>query len=96
MSQQPRRKRSRGRRKGRSQTAPADLWRSVPRLPPPEPIRVVSDPTLLVRSLGEPPLPGQGAVAEHYFGAVLERSASVAVALAASADLLATSDTEDA
>jgi mannitol/fructose-specific phosphotransferase system IIA component len=39
--------------------------------------------------LGDPPLQGQGAVAEHYVAAVVERAARFATALAASADLLA-------
>jgi hypothetical protein len=42
-----------------------------------------------VRSLGDPPLAGQGAVAEHYLGAVLDRAAALATALAAAAGLLA-------
>ncbi len=92
---QPRRKQSRGRRKGpkqKRQLTTADLWRPTPQLPEPEPIRPASDPTALLRSLGNPPLPGQGAVAEHYLAAVVERAAGLATALAASADLLAPPD----
>jgi mannitol/fructose-specific phosphotransferase system IIA component len=47
------------------------------------------DVTATLRSLGDPPLQGQGAVAEHYVAAVVERAASLATALAASAGLLA-------
>jgi len=43
---------------------------------------------VLVRSLGDPPLPGSATVAGHYVAAVVEKAAQVALALAASADLL--------
>lgn len=86
------RKRS-GRRRGHK-AKPVDIWRPVPQLPDPDPIRPASDPTALVRSLGDPPLPGQAAVAEHYLSAVIERAAVLASALAASADLLAPDDEE--
>ena len=72
-----------------------DIWRPVPILPDPEPIRPSNDPTAVLRSLGDPPLPGQGAVAEHYLAAVVERAAVLATALAASAGLLATGDPDD-
>ena len=62
--------------------------RANPQLPDPEPIRPAADPTAMIRSLGDPPLPGQGAVAQHYLGAVLEEARKLATALAASADLL--------
>jgi len=39
--------------------------------------------------LGDPPLQGQNAVAQHYLGAVVERAAGLATALAAAAGLLA-------
>ncbi len=66
-----------------------DLWQPVPALPDPSSIAPASDPRMLVRSLGDPPLSGQGAVAEHYMGAVLDRAAGLATALAAAAGLLA-------
>ncbi|MEY2568894.1 MAG: hypothetical protein QOE35_3423 [Actinomycetota bacterium] len=81
-------------RKRRKQGKPIDLWRPVPELDAPEPIRPASDPTALLRSLGDPPLQGQGAVAEHYVAAVVERAAGVATALAAAAGLLATNPEE--
>ena len=89
---QGRRKQGRGRRpkhKG------VDIWRPVPILPDPEPIRPSNDPTAVLRSLGDPPLPGQGAVAEHYLAAVVERAAVLATALAASAGLLDMGHPED-
>ena len=57
-------------------------------MPEPAPIVPIGDPATLLRSLGDPPLPGQGAVAEHHLKAVVERAAQVAIALAAAADLL--------
>jgi len=67
---------------------PVDLWRPVPQLPDVEPIAETSDPTLLLRSLGDPPLMGKSTVAGHYIASVVDRAARFAVALAASADLL--------
>lgn len=91
---QPARKRSGGRRRG-NKGRPQDLWRPVPALPPPAPIAPASDPTALVRSLGDPPLLGQGAVAEHYLAAVVERASGLATALAAAGGLLATPSDDD-
>ena len=89
-SNQPRRQQNRNR--NRNRPARIDIWRPVPRLPEPEPIRPAPDPTAVLRSLGDPPLPGQGQVSEHYLAAVIERAAVVATALAASAGLLASED----
>ena len=50
---------------------------------------------MVLRSLGDPPLAGQGAVAEHYMGAVVDRAAGLATALAAAAGLLADPDSAD-
>jgi hypothetical protein len=61
----------------------------VPQLSPPEPIAPAADPAALLLSLGEVPLPGQGAVAGHYVAAVVERAAGLATALAAAAGMLA-------
>ena len=83
-----------GRRgQGRSpKPRPTDLWAAVPALPDAEAIEPAQDPTALLRSLGEPPLPGHGTVAQHYLTAVVERAAALAAALAASAGLLADPD----
>ena len=59
---------------------PADLAAAV---------HVPDDPTVLVRSLGTPSLPGQGANAEHYFTAVYDKASHVAYALAVANGLLA-------
>ena len=72
---------------------PAEFWKPVPQLPDPEPIRVTTDPTMVVRSLGDPPLYGQGVRAEHEIHRVLVRSSMLAGALADVAGLLA--DPED-
>ena len=69
--------------------APTDLWQPVPALPDPAPIEPALDPRALIRSLGDPPLAGQGAVAGHYLGAVVDRAAALATALAAASGLLA-------
>ena len=87
-------KRKGGRRR-RGQKKPVDLWRPVPQLEDPRPIAPASDPTILIRSLGDPPLHGQGQVAEHYMAAVIERAAGLATALAATANLLELSGTEE-
>ncbi|MGD9702047.1 MAG: hypothetical protein AB7Q42_04755 [Acidimicrobiia bacterium] len=71
------------------ESRPVDIWRPVPPLADPPPIEPASDPTALLRSLGDPPLPGVAVVAGHYISAVTVRAAALATALAASAGLLA-------
>jgi hypothetical protein len=84
---------SRRRRNNRKQSPkPVDLWRPVPPLAPPAPITPAGDPTALVRSLGDPPLPGSGAGAEIAIAAVVDRAAGLATALAATGGLLALDD----
>jgi hypothetical protein len=51
-------------------------------------IRPADDPTVMLRSLSSPPLPGRETVAVHYFAAVAQKAASLAIALAAASDLL--------
>lgn len=82
------RRKQQGRRRG-NKPKPVDLWRPVPQLADPEPIVPAEDPGMLLRSLGSPPLHGQGAQAEHAFELVVRRSAALATALAATAGLLA-------
>ena len=89
---QPRRRPQQNRRQRPPKRKTVDLWRPVPQLPDPEPIVPVTDPTAVVRSLGDPPLQGQGQVAEHYLAAVVERAAQLATALAAAGGLLGTPD----
>jgi hypothetical protein len=58
-------------------------------------IRPVDDPSVMIRSLGPPPLPGGETMAEHYFVAVYEKAAALALALAAASDLLDTGEDEE-
>ncbi len=58
-------------------------------------IRPSDDPTVMIRSLGPPPLSGGETVAEHYFAATYEKAAALAVALAAASGLLDTGDHDD-
>lgn len=83
------RRRKHGGSGGSAKQRPVDMWQPVPALPDPSPIVPTSDPRVMLRSLGDPPLAGQGAVAEHYMGAVIDRAAALATALAAAAGLLA-------
>lgn len=71
-----------------------DLWRPPPALPEVQSIRSSTDPSMLVRSLGDPPLGAKSVLAGHYLAALLERAAGTAVALAVSADLLAGDDSD--
>jgi hypothetical protein len=84
-----------GRRRRSKSQDPAHLWRAVPAPPEVEPVVPAADPSVVLRSLGDPPLPGQGAVAEHYLAAVVDRAAGLAAALAAAAGVLATDDLDD-
>ncbi len=90
---EPRRRPPSGQRRRPNRPKPVDLWRPVPRLDDPAPIVPAKDPTALLRSLGDPPLQGQGAVAQHYLAAVAQRAAGLATALAAASGLLAEEDT---
>jgi hypothetical protein len=94
----PRRRRAPARSNQRRRPAPArdfwgtesteDNWGTV--------IRPSDHVTALVQSLGAPPFLG-GEIAQHYFDAVYERAAALALALATAADLTATSEpTENA
>jgi hypothetical protein len=93
------RSRRRGGKRGKSKTqAPALFWgREIDddTGAEHEPIPVASDPTVMVRSLGRPPLPGHENVAEHYFAAVYEKASGLAMALAATTGLLSMEELED-
>jgi hypothetical protein len=89
----PRRRRPQGRRPSRTRKSrPIDLWRPAPPLPEPQPIVAVYDPTALLRSLGDPPVAGSRVAAGQYLASVIERAATLATGLAATADLLAEPD----
>ncbi len=64
-----------------------DVWKLGGELPETHRIAQPTDVGALLRSLGDPPV-GNGTAAGHYFNAVVERAAAVALALAVSADLL--------
>jgi hypothetical protein len=81
----PAKRRQRSRRK-----KPADFWRELPDDELDTDVVPARDPTAAIRSLGTPPLPGQGTVADHYLAAVVARAAGLATALAAAADILVT------
>lgn len=68
-----------------------DVWRAGGELPPVAKIAQPTDVGALLRSLGDPPV-GNGTAAGHYFNALVERAAAVALALAVSGDLLAADD----
>jgi hypothetical protein len=87
---QPPAKKSAQAKRRRKKAKGFDVWRpGQGALPDPQPIVPLRDPTALLRSLGDPPLQGQSQVAQHYLGAVVERAAGLATALAAAAGLLA-------
>ena len=88
-------RRNKNRRNKAVGAKPIDLWRPVPQLPDPEPISAAPDPTLIFRSLGDPPLHGQGAQAGHEVAKVLVRAAHLAEALAAASGLHREADTSD-
>ena len=77
------------RRNRRKRPKPVDIWRTPDPLPDVEPIAVPNEVGALLRSLGDPPTIGGSVAPGHYFNAVIERAAAIAVALALSADLLA-------
>ena len=72
-----------------------DFWGSDTTDDTPDVITPSDDPTVMIRSLGPPPFPGNETIAEHYFAATYDKAASLAVALAAASGLLATDDPDD-
>lgn len=82
------RRKSQSRRRGNQKAKPVDLWRPVPPLAELEPIKPVTDPTALVRSLGDPPLTGQDHTALQNIALIASRASKRAEALAAATGLL--------
>jgi hypothetical protein len=72
-----------------------DFWGSDTTDDAPDVITASDDPTVMIRSLGPPPFPGNETIAEHYFAATYDKAASLAVALAAASGLLAADDAEE-
>ena len=58
-------------------------------------IRPTDEPAAMITSLGPAPLPSRETIAEHYFLAIYDRAAALAVALAASSDLLDVPETDE-
>jgi hypothetical protein len=84
----PDRKPNANRRRRPKRKPTTDLWRDVPAPPAPGVVVPASDPTALLRSLGDPPLTGQSVMAGRYMAAVVQRAAGLATALAAAGGLL--------
>jgi hypothetical protein len=97
MSGPRRRKASGGQSRSRKRTAPQrDFWGKADAFEEPAArITPAPDPTVMLHSLSSPPLPGRETVAVHYFAAVAEKAASLAVALAAASDVLDLDDDDD-
>ena len=87
MNRNPRERPGTPRRRPPSKRTPTDIWRDAGPLPDVEPVRPSKDPTALMRSLGDPPVANAEAVLLQY-ATVIERSASIAAALALSAGVL--------
>jgi hypothetical protein len=58
-------------------------------------IRMLEDPSAMIRSLGPPPLPGRENIAEQYFALAYDKAARRAVALAAASGLIDLSEPDD-
>ncbi len=87
-----------GRKSQRRRRGPkkqVDLWRPVPKLADPEPIVPAGDPTVVLTSLGDPPLQANSTAASYYLAAAVERAAGIATALAAAGGLLAEPPADD-
>lgn len=76
-------------RRSNPQQDTTSFWGEASRLPEPKTdVRITDDPDAVPRSLGTPPLPGQEAIAGHYFAAVYDRAVATAGALAAAGGLI--------
>jgi hypothetical protein len=81
-------RRGRNRRSNQPQDT-TSFWGEASQLPDPKTdVRITDDPDAVPRSLGTPPLPGQEAIAGHYFAAVYDRAVATAGALAAAGGLI--------
>ena len=89
---QPRRKPNRSRRAPARRPDPVEFWRTGPPLADAASVRLAEDPTVVLRSLGPPPVAGHDAEAERALALVLVRAAGLAAALGASAGLLEPTD----
>lgn len=79
----------RGRSRRQKQQDTTSFWGDPTALPQPKTdVRITDDADAVPRSLGTPPLPGQEAIAGHYFAAVYDRAVATAGALAAAGGLI--------
>ena len=86
----PRRRSKKRSGRNRSAQQPVEFWKAVPEPDPARPITPVSDPTAVIRSLGNPPLAGQAENATRHLVVAVTRAAQVATqGLAAPNGLLA-------
>jgi hypothetical protein len=87
----PKQRQHNQRRQRQSQRAdPVDFWHARAALPDLRPIVPTTDPSALMRSLGELPLTDLDT--RYYIATVIERAAALAAALAHAGDLLAERD----
>ena len=82
------------RRRGKKPKA-ADLWKPIPALDPPAPIRRAADATAVIASLGDPPLKGQGDLSKRHMYLVVESAANLAMGLATVAGVAADQPVDD-
>jgi hypothetical protein len=81
--------RTNNRRRGKGGPKGPEFWGDAAKLPSAEgSVRIASDPSAVVRSLGRPPLQGHETIAAHYFDAVYDRAVTLASALAAAGNLI--------
>ena len=81
--------RRRNRKRRNKSKATLEYWGDNDKLPEPSSdIRITTDPSAVVRSLGRPPLPGHEHASDAYFTAVYGRAVGLASALAAAGDLI--------
>ncbi len=79
-SRNKKRKKSNNRKKSFDAEA---FWGDMDALPTPEGFETETpDPVAVISSLGQPPLPGHGAAALHYFRLVYDRATNLGAALA--------------
>jgi hypothetical protein len=74
----PRRRSKKRAGRARQSQQPLEFWRVLPDPEPPVPITPAKDPTAVLRSLGNPPLTGQGENATRHLVLAVTRAAQVA------------------
>jgi hypothetical protein len=72
-----------------------DVWETPPELPAVRPVTPATDPTSLLRSLGDPPLAARGLPVDEYLFRAVIKASQLATGVAAAASLYAPSDDDD-